>query len=383
MACLLRSLIICFVIFDRGFAKAAPTFLKPQRHQVETATLQLLAELDATEGWPAERWATILDRTARLFLGNVENLSAPQIDLFDGVFVRLMDRVDTASLVRLSQTLCELKYTLPQVSRRLVFDDNESVFAPVLKSRGTALELLIEVIRTRGLKHHLAIASRRSIDPSLSEALIKYGLSDVHHALAENRGAQMSEAGWARLAELGKSDAGLVEKLARRRDMPGPIKREIQAKLEDAHMRAQSTRPLAMREQIEDTVASGKASGLPNPEPSDLARAQARMTEVARQGKLRDSTVNRAAAARDYVEVAAALAVLTGSPMDVIWALIAGEKIEGLVLACRAGRLTWGTTKMVVKNRSGLPPVPADELEKARKIFESFSLSTAQRTVRF
>lgn len=350
---------------------------------METATLQLLAELDATEGWPAERWATILDRTARLFVGNVENLSAPQIDLFDGVFVRLMDRVDTASLVRLSQTLCELKYTLPQVSRRLVFDENESVFAPVLRSRGTAPELLIEVIRSRGLKHHLAIASRRSIDSSLSEALIKYGLSDVHHALAENRGAQMSDAGWARLAELAKSDANLAEKLERRSDVPGPIKHSIHARLEDAHLRALSAKPRVIRDQIEDTIASGAATGLPDFKPADLARAQAAMAELARQGKLRDSTVNRAAASRDYVEVTAALALLNGSTTDVVRALIASDKVEGLVLACKAARLSWGTTKMVVKNRPGLPPVPAAEMEKAEETFKSFSLSTAQLTVRF
>ena len=350
---------------------------------METATLQLLAELEATEGWPAERWATILDRTARLFLGNVENLSAPQIDLFDGVFVRLMDRVDTASLVRLSQTLCELKYTLPQVSRRLVFDENESVFAPVLKSRGTAPELLTEVVRSRGLKHHLAIASRHSIDSSLSEALIQCGVPAVHHALAENRGAQMSEAGWARLAELGQKDPSLALKLDRRRDIPGPIKREIHAKLEDAQMRAQAAKPRVIRDQIEDTVASSATAGLANPEPSDLARAQAAMVELARRGKLRDSTVNRAAASRDYVEVTAALAVLSGSPTNIVWALIASEKVEGLVLACKAARLSWGTTNMIVKNRPGLPPVPAAEMEKAKETFQSFCLSAAQQTVRF
>ena len=350
---------------------------------MESATLQLLAELDAAEGWPSERWATILDRTARLFLGNVENLSAPQIDLFDGVFVRLMDHVDTASLVRVSQALCELKYTLPQVSRRLVFDENESVFAPVLKSRGTAPELLIEVIRSRGLKHHLAIASRHSIDSSLSEALIKYGPAAVHHALVENRGAQISEAGWTRLAELAQRDPGLAEKLGRRPNVPDSLKRDVRAKLEDAQMRAQAAKPRVMRDQIEDTVASGAATRMPEPEPAELARAQARMQEAARQGKLRDSTVNRAAAARDYVEVAAALALLSGSPIDVIRALIAGDKIEGLVLACKAARLSWGTTNMIVKNRPGLPPVPAAEMEKARETFQSFSLSAAQQTVRF
>jgi uncharacterized protein (DUF2336 family) len=347
---------------------------------METATLQLLAELDATEGWPAERWAAILERIAKLFLCS-EKLSASQVELFDSVLGRLIDHVDTPSLARLSQKISETKCALPLVSRRLAFDEDESVWSPVLKSRSTAQGVLLEVIESCGLAHYLAIASRHSIDPSLSDTLIRRGPAAVHQALAENRGAQMSEAGWARLAELAQNDPKLAESLDRRNDIPVAIKRGIHALVEDAHMRLQSARPRAMRDQIEDTVAA--ASTLPNPDPSDLARAQARIAEVARQGKLRDSTVNRAAASRDYVDVAAALAVLTGSPVNVIWALIASEKIEGLVLSCKAGRLSWGTTKMVVKNRPGMPPVPAEELAKAQETFQSFSLSAAQRTVRF
>ena len=350
---------------------------------METATVQLLTELDAAEGWPAERSAAILDQTAKLFLRSVESLSASKIDLFDSVFVRLMDRVDTQSLARLSQKLSETKCALPQLTRRLAFDKNESVWAPVLKSRSIAREVLLEVVQSRGPSHHLAIASRHSIDPTLSEALIRCGQRAVHHALAENLGAQLSEAGWARLAELGRRDPGLAEKLDRRSDIPGLIKREIHAKVEDAHMRVLSARPGVMRDKIEDSIASSAASGPFDPKPEDLARAQAQMVDLARKGKLKDSTVNRFAAAREYVELAAALALLTGSSIDVIRAMIASDKIEGLVLACKAARLSWGTTKMIVKNRPGLPPVPAGELDKAKETFESFCLSAAQLTVRF
>jgi uncharacterized protein (DUF2336 family) len=349
-----------------------------------TATMELLAELDAAEGWPAERWAAILDRTAKLFLSSLEGLSAHQIDLFDNVLVRLMHRVDLRSLTSLSLKLSEAKSALPQVTRRLAFDENESVSIPVLKSRGITQELLLDVVQSRGPGHCLAIASRASIDPRLSEALAQCRHSPVHHALAENRGARISEAGWARLVELGAGDIELGGKLARRSDIPDPLKRKLHAKLEDARMRLLHARPRVVREQIEGTVAAKAATGtLPEPEPSDLARVQATMVELNRKGKLKDSTINRFAAGREYVEVAAALALLTGSPFEVIRAMIAGDKVEGLVLACKAARLTWGTTGMIVKNRPGMPALSAGELEKARETFESFCLSAAQLTVRF
>ena len=350
---------------------------------METTTLELLAELKTTDGWPAERWAAILDKTAKFFLCNAEKLSATQADLFDGVVCRLVDRVDTPALARLSQKLSEAKYALPQVTRRLALDASESVWAPILKSACIPHDVLLEVARSCGPAHHLAIASRQSIDAQLSEALIQGGVPAVYHALAENKGARMSEAGWARLAEHGQGDPKLAAKLARRGDIPSAIKRDLQARLEDAQMRMLNAKPRILRDQIEDTVASNAATKMPEPQPADLARAQARMQELSRQGKLRDSAVNRFAAAREYVDVAAALALLTGSPIEVIRSLIAGDNVEGLVLACKAARLTWGTACMVVKNRPGLPTVPDEELQKAKETFMSFSLSAAQRTVRF
>ena len=349
-----------------------------------TSTAKLLTELDSTEGWPAERWGALLDQTAKVFLSGIERLSAHQIEQFDDVFVQLMHRVDAKSLAKLSQKFSEAKCVLPQVNRRLAFDENESVSTPVLKSRGIAQELLLDVIQSKGLKHRLAIASGQSVDSEVGDALAQCSERAVHHALVENRGATISDAGWACLVRRGESDRELAEKLARRPDVPVALKRKLHAKREDARMRLLSAMPGVVRDQIEDTIAStGATRTLPSPEPSDLASAQARMRELNRKARLNDSTINRFAVYGEYVEVTAALALLTGSPIEVIRTLIASDKVEGLALACKAARLDWRTAVTIVKNRPGVPPLPAGELERAKEVFESVSLSAAQRTVRF
>jgi hypothetical protein len=63
--------------------------------------------------------------------------------------------------------------------------------------------------------------------------------------------------------------------------------------------------------------------------------------------------------------------------------LIASDNLEGLVLACKASRLDWATAAAIVKHRPGQLPVAPAELEKAKRTFDEFSLSAAQRTVRF
>ncbi|MGA2056624.1 MAG: DUF2336 domain-containing protein [Bradyrhizobium sp.] len=349
-----------------------------------TSTAQLLAELDSTEGLPTERWGTLLDQTAKVFLDGIEKLSVDQIDQFDDVFVQLMNRVGAQSLAKLSQKFSEARCVLPKVDRRLAFDENEPVWLPILRSQRIGSELLLEVIQSRGSSHRLAIASRPSTDPQVGDALAQCPDRAVYHALVDNRGARISEAGWARLVQLGESDSELAEKLGRRPDVPVALKRKLHAKREDARMRQLNAMPGVMRHQIEETIASNGATGtLPDPKPSDLASVQARMLELNRKAKLNDSTINRFATYGEYVEISAALALLTGSPMEVIRAMLASDKVEGVVLACKAARLDWRTAATIVKNRPGAAPLPAGELERARTVFESVSLSAAQRTVRF
>jgi uncharacterized protein (DUF2336 family) len=349
-----------------------------------TSTAQLLAELDSAEGRSAERWGALLDQTAKVFLGGIEKLSVKQIEQFDDVFVQLMHRVDAPSLAKLSQKFSEAKCALPQVNRRLAFDDNEPVWTPIFRSQRIAPELLLEVIQSRGSRHRLAIASRHSIDPQVSDALTQCPDRAVHHAIAENLGARISEAGWACLVQRAASDRELAEKLERRADIPVSHKRKLHAKLEDTRMRQLNAMPGVMRDQIEEAIACTGATGThPKGEPADLAGVQARMLELNRKAKLNDSTINRFATYGEYVEITAALALLTGSPMEVIRAILASDKVEGLVLACKAARLDWRTAATIVKNRPGRPPLPANELEKAKAVFESVSVSAAQRTVRF
>jgi Uncharacterised protein conserved in bacteria (DUF2336) len=153
---------------------------------------------------------------------------------------------------------------------------------------------------------------------------------------------------------------------------------------DDAQMRSLHAMPRVMRDRIETTVATTAAPQiLCDPEPPDYASAQARMDELNRKGKLNDSTVNRFAIAGDYSNVIAALAFLSGSRIEVIEPLIVSDDVEGLVIACKASRLNWSTTSMIVRNKPRLTPISSDGLEKAHKIFESVPLSAAQRIVRF
>jgi uncharacterized protein (DUF2336 family) len=344
----------------------------------------LLSELDLVEGWSTERWGVILDRITSLFISDAGSLAIRQIELFDDVFMRLMDRVDAQCLVKLSQRLSHIKRSPPRTTRRLALDANPLVSISILRSRTISQELLLEAAQSQGLEHLRAIAARHSVDPPVCAALVQRGDAVIHHLLARNLGARLFEPDWARLVRCGESDTSLSEILGRRSDIPPTLKSKVRRKLEDAQMRSLHAMPRVMRDRIETTVATTDATEiLGDPEPLDYASAQARMVELNRKGKLNDSVLNRFAIARNYSNVIAALAFLSGSPIEVIEPLIASDDVEGLVIACKASRLNWSTTSMIVRNRPALVPISSEELEKARKTFESVPLSAAQRIVRF
>ena len=349
---------------------------------VSTSAL-LVSELDAIDGWPPEKWAGALQQIAKLFLRGADNLAADQIALFDEVLVRLIDRVDAQSLAQLSQQLAAARCTLPLSARRLAFNDDELVSMPILKSAATAPKLVLDVARSGGSKHRRAIAQRYSIDPSISEALIQSGDATIYHALAENLGANVSEADWARLVQISENDQALAQKLGRRSDIPADLKHKIHAKLGDTRMRELHAMPRVMRDQIENTIATADSAKISAELEPDYAAAHANMVELNRKGKLNDSVVNRFAVRGDYTNVVAALAFLTGSPVEIIVPLIASDNVEGLVVACKASRLDWATAFQIVKNRPGRPQLSAAELEKAKTTFAAISISAAQRTVRF
>jgi uncharacterized protein (DUF2336 family) len=295
-----------------------------------------------------------------------------------------MGHVDTPSLAQLSQDLSEAKRMLPASARQLAFNGDESVWLPILKSVRLAPELILEVVQSGGPRHRLAIARRHTVDPAVSEALMQSADCAINHALAENLGASLLEADWARLVQISETDAALAQKLARRSDLREPLKRKIRAKLEDARMRHLNAMPAVMREQIENTIATTDSTKMmASAAPPDYAATQAKLAELNRQGKLNDSTINRFAVRGEYTNVVAALSLKTGSPVEVILPLIASDNMEGLVLACKASRLDWATAASIIRHRPGQSAVSPAELDKARKVFDEFSLSAAQRTVRF
>lgn len=107
------------------------------------------------------------------------------------------------------------------------------------------------------------------------------------------------------------------------------------------------------------------------------------MVTLNRAGKLNDSIVNQFALAREYTHVEATLSFMSTVKIEAIEPLINSDRLDGLIVACKATRLSWSTTTMIIRNRPGCRPPSKQDLEQGLEVFEALSLSAAQRTIRF
>lgn len=340
----------------------------------------LITELDAAvkTGSP-ERSDRMLRQVMDLLLSNINRLGESQIGVLDDVLVRLVGQTEAAALAQLSETLSHITLAPRETIRRLAFHNDPLVAAPVLKSSGRLSEKdLIEVARTLSQQHLLAICGRRKLNEALTDALMRRGDANVSHALAHNPGAVFSECGYATLVGRAQRDERLTERLGLRLDLPANLLREVLAMATDV-VRARfltASRPVTPKKSEAGPVVDARPR-------QDYAQVVNQVTALSRAGKLNNSAVNRFAVRGEYASVLAALSLKADVKIEVIEPFLQSDRLYALIVTCKAARLDWSVTRMIVQNRPGCPPVTQRELEQGREVFDGLLLSIAQWTVRF
>ena len=348
-----------------------------------SAATSLREELNGAEKGGPEHDAQVFGEVTDLFLSSFDRLSESQIAAVDAVLAKLVDRVVATSLVELSEELAVIEQAPRQTVRNLAFHTDAMVAGPVLRhSVCLSDQDLLEITRSRSQQHLLAICDRKVLNEALTDALMRFGDVNVSNALARNGGARFSECGYATLVGRAERDEALAEKLGLRLDIPGNLLRELIGKVADV-VRAKfltASRPVARKK------ASGAAAAAPAAAPRkaiDYTKAHNEVVALNRTGKLNDSMVNRFAVRGEYDMVVAALALKADVKVEAIEPFLEPDRVYGLIVACKAARLSWSTTTMIVRMRPNCPPCSDRELEQCVAIYESLLLSVAQWTIRF
>jgi uncharacterized protein (DUF2336 family) len=340
------------------------------------------ATTDATRG-VAELCTDILRKTTSLFLAGPRPPAAEQLDLYDEIFARLMPQVSADTLAELSAALAAVERAPYDAVRLLAVHADIRVAAPMLARASVLTDRdLADFIKTSNQGQLVAIASRKQVSEPLTNLLIGRGYPAVRMALVQNLTARFSEDGYRSLFKSAERDEDLAEKLGLRTDLPARLSRNfVAAATEAARARFIKSAPPATKASLQATPTKSAASLVRAT--WDYSQIKTEVAALNRTGKLRDSAVNRYAAINDYPAVIAALALLSDVAIETIESLMDDERLADLLVACKASRLSWATTSMILRGRPGCAPVSADEMDEDRKRFDKLVLSEAQWKIRF
>ena len=350
------------------------------------AAASIILELeDALQRGSRHKRAETLRRVTALFLGAVPRYGDAHLALFDDVFVLLIDEIESHARAELAQRLAPVGNAPPKVLRLLANDDDIAVAGPVL-SLAPRLDAadLVALAKTKSQAHLEAIARRQALDETVTDILLRRGDREVARGVAGNRGARISENGFARLAKRAESDGILAEKVGLRPDIPPHIFHELLMQATAiVHRRLIAAAPPELKAEIHRILEKVSNDVGARIGPRDYREAQRVVLRLHRAGGMNKAALAAFASDNKYDETVVSLAALSKVPIAVADRLMAGERPDPVLILCKAAGMSWPTVKSVITAHPDGRPSSTLALDAAFANYERLSPSTAQRVVRF
>ena len=188
--------------------------------------------------------------------------------------------------------------------------------------------------------------------------------------IVSNPGARVSTGGFAIIVAQAEDNPELAVEAGIRVDLPADLRqRLLNSATEAVRTKLLSRAPPHLFEDIRSAIAKAAASA--DREMSvvrDFAAAKRSIAALKEKGGLNEAALAGLAKQKKYEETVVALAELAHSSFDVIRPLMQSLRDDGLLVACKAAKLSWETTLAVLDCRYSTGSVGAAERAGQRAI---------------
>jgi hypothetical protein len=348
--------------------------------------VSIIAELEeAVRSGSSTKRISTLRQVTDLFLRDADRLNEDQVKVFDDVLCHLVARVETRVKAEVSARLASVDHAPSGVIEHLAWDDQIDVAGTANSSRLTT-NALVEIAKTKGQEHLLAISGRADLTEDVTDVIVDRGERQVIRKLAGNASARFSDTGYKGMVAHAESDDELTEMLGIRIDLPINFLRDLlQRATEAVRARLASIAPAELQEEIKRVLKTiANAARGESPPPRDFSRAEAVVRRMKGLNELNDAAISRFADTRKFDEVAASLAILNNSaPIDMMARLLEGFRSDLVLIPCKSAGLGPATVELILRNRPVKYRIAEETLKIALKDYGKLSAETAERTVRF
>jgi uncharacterized protein (DUF2336 family) len=352
-----------------------------------TLVTSLIPGLDeiVQHGDPKRR-AEAARRVADLFLKGASQFRNEHVDLFDGVLVDLVPFAERAARADLAEQLSVISNAPRSLVGQLAREDEISIAGPLLR-RSAVIDddILIEIARSKGQGHLLAMSERSLLSSGVTDFLVRRGDREVVRRTAGNAGALFSQAGYATLIKRAGQDGALALKVGQRDDLSAPqLKQLLIGSMDVVRRRLFEVVKPARQNQIMQALQeiSGGAGGLQNRR--NYVPAQRIILALHQAGELNERALLGFAKDFKFEEAVAALSAMSGVKIVTLDRVIGGDRYDPLLIVGKAIGLEWPTVRALILLRLGPSRVsaPAD-IETARLNYSRMMPTAAERVVSF
>jgi hypothetical protein len=312
--------------------------------------------------------------------------SEDEIWTFGEVIGRLADEIEVAARAQLAKRLARFDKAPVNIIHKLAFDDSIEVAGPILRE-SSRLEpyALVANVCTKDQSHMLAITQRKSIDESVTDALVTRGNQEVVKSVANNDGARFSDFGFLHMIKRAEGDSILAEQLGLRKDIPRHVFQQLIAKAsDDVRKRLEHERP-TMVDQIQTSVTdvAGELQSKFGPVSRTYFVAKRLVTTQHRQGNLNENSISGYARSHKLDEVTIGLSLLCALPGDVIERAVLDKNREMLLILAKALDFSWATTMSLLFLGAKDHRITAKDLKDTESEYSRLNVETSRSVLKF
>jgi uncharacterized protein (DUF2336 family) len=331
------------------------------------ANLSIVDEVEtALSAGSAEKRLEAVKRITDLFLSSAGSYQSEQIELFDNVLERLIKTIEIRAIA--------------DVSARIALAELSAQLAPVSQAPPS-----VQLAKTKSEQHLLAIAGRWWLTEIVTDALLARRYPSVSRRIVNNPGARVSANGFAIVVAQAESDPELAVETGIRVDLPSALRDQLlRNATETVRSRLLSRAPPYLFEEIRNAIAA-VAAGVSRDmcKAHDFVAARRIVMSLSDKGELDEAVLLGFAKQRKYEETVVALAELSQSSIEVIRPLMQSLRYDGVLVPCKAAKLSWETVCAVLESRFATGSMSPLELARAQRQFVAMSTENAQRLLRF
>lgn len=341
---------------------------------------------DAMAHGTAERRAAILHNITDVFLAGSAGYSNSQIELFDNVFVRLSQAIETSARAVLAARLAPSPCAPSMISHYLACDDAAEVAGPMLRhARQIDERTLVAVARTKTQQHLLALSLRDSIVEDVTDILLERGDRPVVLSIANNSTARFSDKGYTTLVERSEGDDELATSVGLRRDIPRHHFLRLLVRASHAvRLKLEAANP-AISCTIDNAVAevAGMIMDRTSGDGQKYDAARAHIERLKSAGRLSEDNLAAFAAAGQMEGAIVAFAVLCNHPIEAVEKAMGQDRAETILIMAKAAGISWPTVKAMLRLRAGARGISPGEIEQNHEIFLRLKPAIARKVIEF